>query len=369
MPGRRAAASRRRRPILRQLPQLRRREGRLLRMPRQPASRRSAASARRPDASAGAARLARSGATMAAGAGDADDDEAGDDPARRRCSPPAQVSRRRRRGLRPACCSRRHPPDRGGRGASTPAAAPTGRALGHADRHHQNATAAQRLRHRLQRRERLDPTADADLGAVDPQGRDSRSCTTGRAASVPVMCQHCAEPPCVDVCPTGASFKRADGIVLVDRHTCIGCRYCMMACPTRRARSSIEPLTGQKPDVPRGRAASRLHAVRAAHRPRGQNDRPAPRPATKPGTARSSSATSTTRQRDLAPRARDQRRAAAADLKLDPACATTDLRRMRTTEERLALRLLSPRSVPVTVVARSGRRALHGWNTATSSPA
>ncbi len=40
---------------------------------------------------------------------------------------------------------------------------------------------------------------------------------TGRASSVPVMCQHCAEPPCVDVCPTGASFKRADGIVLVDR--------------------------------------------------------------------------------------------------------------------------------------------------------
>jgi molybdopterin-containing oxidoreductase family iron-sulfur binding subunit len=34
-----------------------------------------------------------------------------------------------------------------------------------------------------------------------------------------MMCQHCAEPPCVDVCPTGASFKRADGIVLVDRHS------------------------------------------------------------------------------------------------------------------------------------------------------
>ena len=75
----------------------------------------------------------------------------------------------------------------------------------------------------------------------------------GRAASLPVMCQHCAEPPCVDVCPTGASFKRADGIVLVDRHTCIGCRYCMMACPYK-ARSFVhEPLTDQKPDVPRGK--------------------------------------------------------------------------------------------------------------------
>ncbi len=75
---------------------------------------------------------------------------------------------------------------------------------------------------------------------------------TGKAHSLPVMCQHCAEPPCVDVCPTGASFKRADGIVLVDKHICIGCRYCMMACPYK-ARSFIhEPVTNQKPDVPRG---------------------------------------------------------------------------------------------------------------------
>ena len=76
---------------------------------------------------------------------------------------------------------------------------------------------------------------------------------TGRQASVPVMCQHCAEPPCVDVCPTGASFKRADGIVLVDRHSCIGCRYCMMACPYK-ARSFVhENLSAQKPEVPRGK--------------------------------------------------------------------------------------------------------------------
>jgi molybdopterin-containing oxidoreductase family iron-sulfur binding subunit len=67
------------------------------------------------------------------------------------------------------------------------------------------------------------------------------------------MCQHCAEPPCVDVCPTGASFKRADGIVLVDKHTCIGCRYCMMACPYK-ARSFIhEALEDQKSHAPRGK--------------------------------------------------------------------------------------------------------------------
>ena len=76
---------------------------------------------------------------------------------------------------------------------------------------------------------------------------------TGRASSVPVMCQHCAEPPCVDVCPTGASFKRADGIVLVDRHICIGCRYCMMACPYKARSIVFEEVTGQNPDVPRGK--------------------------------------------------------------------------------------------------------------------
>jgi molybdopterin-containing oxidoreductase family iron-sulfur binding subunit len=80
--------------------------------------------------------------------------------------------------------------------------------------------------------------------------KDLRS---GRQHSAPVMCQHCAEPPCVDVCPTGASFKRADGIVLVDKHTCIGCRYCVMACPYK-ARSFVhENLTDQLPAVPRGK--------------------------------------------------------------------------------------------------------------------
>ncbi len=76
---------------------------------------------------------------------------------------------------------------------------------------------------------------------------------TGHTFSLPVMCQHCDTAPCVDVCPTGASMKRADGIVLVNRHVCIGCRYCMMACPYK-ARSFIhETLTDQKPDTPRGK--------------------------------------------------------------------------------------------------------------------
>ena len=75
----------------------------------------------------------------------------------------------------------------------------------------------------------------------------------GWSAVLPVMCQHCADPPCAEVCPTGASFKRADGIVLVDKHICIGCRYCMMACPYK-ARSFVhEPIDDQKPNAPRGK--------------------------------------------------------------------------------------------------------------------
>jgi Fe-S-cluster-containing dehydrogenase component len=52
-----------------------------------------------------------------------------------------------------------------------------------------------------------------------------------KAFFVPKLCNQCENPPCVQVCPVGATYKTPDGVVLIDEKYCIGCRYCVQACP------------------------------------------------------------------------------------------------------------------------------------------
>ena len=53
----------------------------------------------------------------------------------------------------------------------------------------------------------------------------------GREYFLPIHCQHCQNAPCEKVCPVGATYQTNDGVVLIDRKWCIGCGYCIMACP------------------------------------------------------------------------------------------------------------------------------------------
>lgn len=86
-----------------------------------------------------------------------------------------------------------------------------------------------------QAQNRLDP----DEAFIRYEEREVGTHPTAGVEHVPLQCMHCEDAPCVSVCPTGASRKGAEGIVSVDHGRCIGCLYCMAACPYQvRVRNS-----------------------------------------------------------------------------------------------------------------------------------
>ena len=86
------------------------------------------------------------------------------------------------------------------------------------------------------------PIVDSPNGGMQgfperyPEGDNSKN------FFVPKLCNHCAHSPCVQVCPVGATFESPDGVVLVDKSYCLGCRYCVHACPY--GCRYIDPRTG-----------------------------------------------------------------------------------------------------------------------------
>src|SRR3990172_7819778 len=90
---------------------------------------------------------------------------------------------------------------------------------------------------------------------VPPDISWNRVLEAGQVGDQPVFlprpCQHCEHAPCVEVCMVGASYRRPDGIVMMNYDKCIGCRYCEIACPYGARAFNWEAFTGDNPAVPK----------------------------------------------------------------------------------------------------------------------
>jgi len=75
--------------------------------------------------------------------------------------------------------------------------------------------------------------------------------SAGREYHLSRPCLHCENPPCTDVCPVSATYRRDDGLVVIDYDLCIGCRYCMVACPYgARSINWSDPVHGERSHIP-----------------------------------------------------------------------------------------------------------------------
>jgi tetrathionate reductase subunit B len=85
-----------------------------------------------------------------------------------------------------------------------------------------------------------DSSPESHAGVSAPHGAPVRG------FFVPKLCNHCIDTPCIQVCPVGASFKTDEGVVLVDHERCVGCAYCVQACPFGSRYLNPDTMTADK---------------------------------------------------------------------------------------------------------------------------
>ena len=109
----------------------------------------------------------------------------------------------------------------------------------------------------------MDKEKGVDLAHADPYYQPDEVPQEGHFY-VPVQCQQCRNAPCTKVCPTGATWTEPDGIVVIDYDWCIGCRYCMAACPY-----GARHFNWSEPSIPKAALNPKMHYLGNRPRPQG----------------------------------------------------------------------------------------------------